>query len=375
MDFVTSLPRSSNEHDAIWVIVDRLTKSAHFLPIRETYEVHRLSQLYIEQIVRLHGVPLSIISDRDPRFTSRFWMSFQAALGTELRLSTAYHRQTDGQSERLIQILEDMLRCCVQDSGGSWESYLALVEFVYNNSYQSSVGMAPYEALYGRPCRSAVCWLEAGEGHLEGPDIIQTSSDSVAAIRRRLIEVTDERIETVRQNLRAAQIRQKKYADIRRTDLEFQVGDFVYLRVDARKGLRKSPRLGKLAPRYVGPFRIAYRVGPVAYRLELPPQLAGLHPVFHVSMLRKSEKRIRPQIVDYQDLDILTDASVEERPDRVSDRREQVLRGKVIPQVKVHWSHRGDEDATWEREDLMREQYPELFSPTGMIYISRTKFL
>src|SRR5436853_6686369 len=203
MDFVTGLPRSPKGHDAIWVIVDRLTKSAHFLPIRVTNSVPKLCQLYIEQIVRLHGVPLSIVSDRDPRFTSRFWQSFQMALGTELRMSTAYHPQTDGQSERLIQILEDMLRCCVLDSGGSWESYLALVEFVYNNSYQASVGMAPYEALYGRPCRSPVCWLEAGEGYLEGPDLVQTSSDSVSAIRRRLIEVTDERIDIVRRKLRA----------------------------------------------------------------------------------------------------------------------------------------------------------------------------
>ena len=159
------------------------------------------------------------------------------------------------------------------------------------------------------------------------------------------------------------------------TDLEFQVGDYVYLRVAARKALQRTPRLGKLAPRYVGPFRITERIGPVAYRLELPPQLAGLHPVFHVSMLRKSEKRIGPSIVDYQDLEILTDVSVEERPVRISDRREKVLRGKVIPLVKVHWTHRGDEEATWEREDLMREQYPEAFPDAGTILISRTKFL
>src|SRR3954463_10329289 len=122
-----------------------------------------------------------------------------------------------------------MLRCCVLDSGSSWESYLAYVEFVYNNSYQASIGMAPYEALYGRPCRSPLCWREAGESHLVGPDIVRTSSESVSAIRRRLVEATDKRIEVVRQN------RQKRYADIRLMDLEFQVGDYVYLRVAARK--------------------------------------------------------------------------------------------------------------------------------------------
>ena len=157
MDFVTALPRSPKGHDSIWVIVDRLTKSAHFLPIRMTDPVAKLSRLYLEEIVRLHGIPLSIVSDRDSRFTSRFWESFQTAMGTELRMSSAYHPQTDGQSERVIQILEDMLRCCVLDSGPDWEFHISLVEFVYNNSYQASIGMAPFEALYRRPCRSPLC--------------------------------------------------------------------------------------------------------------------------------------------------------------------------------------------------------------------------
>ena len=194
MDFVHALPRSPAGHDTIWMIVDRLTKSAHFLPTKKTDSIAKLSQLYFEEIVRLHGAPLSIVSDRDPLFTSHFWQGLQKALGTEVRLSTAYHPQTDGQSERVIQILEDMLRCCVLDSGSSWESYLRYVEFVYNNSYQASIGMAPYEALYGRPCRSPLCWREAGESHLVGPDIVRTSSESVSAIRRRLVEATDERI-------------------------------------------------------------------------------------------------------------------------------------------------------------------------------------
>lgn len=134
----------------------RLTKSAHFLPIRMTDSVDSPSRLYIREIVKLHGVPVSIVSGRDPRFTSRFWKSLQSALGTKLLLSTAYHPQTDGQSERAIQILEDMLRACVLDFRGSWEDHLPLVEFAYNNSYQSNIQMAPFEALYGRPCRSPI---------------------------------------------------------------------------------------------------------------------------------------------------------------------------------------------------------------------------
>ncbi|GKA27699.1 reverse transcriptase domain-containing protein [Tanacetum coccineum] len=164
MDFVTKLPRTSSGHDTIWVIVDRLTKSAHFLPMREDYKMDRLARLYLNEIVARHGVPISIISDHDSRFTSRFWQSMQEALGTRLDMSTAYHPQTDGQSERTIQTLEDMLRACVLDFGGSWDVHLPLVEFSYNNSYHSSVRCAPFEALYGRKCRSPIMWAEVGEG-------------------------------------------------------------------------------------------------------------------------------------------------------------------------------------------------------------------
>ncbi|GJZ04659.1 putative reverse transcriptase domain-containing protein [Tanacetum coccineum] len=164
MDFVMKLPRTSSGHDAIWVIVDRLTKSAHLLPIHEDYKMDRLARLYLSEIIAKHGVPISIISDRNSRFTSGFWQSMQEALGTRLDMSTAYHPQTDGQSERIIQTLEDMLRACVMDFGGSWDVYLPLVEFSYNNSYHSSMRCEPFEALYGRECRSPILWAEDGEG-------------------------------------------------------------------------------------------------------------------------------------------------------------------------------------------------------------------
>src|SRR5574344_3113193 len=150
MDFVVGLLRTTGMYDSIWVVVDRFTKSAHFLPVRTTFTVDQLAELYVREIVRLHGVPKSIVSDRDPKFTSKFWQSLQRAMGTKLKFSTAFHPQTDGQSERTIQILEDMLRACVMDFEGSWNKYLPLIEFSYNNSYQSTVGMAPYEMLYGR---------------------------------------------------------------------------------------------------------------------------------------------------------------------------------------------------------------------------------
>ena len=179
MDFVSSFPLSQKKHDVIWVIVDRLTKSAHFLPIRLDYSMDRLVDLYVNEIFRLHGIPVSIVSDRDPRFTSRFWKELQSAFGTRLNFSTVFHPQTDGQSERVIHVLEDMLRGCVLDFSRSWDKYIPLMEFSYNNSYQSSISMAPYEALYGRRCRTPTCWTKMNEHKIIGPELVKDTEEKV----------------------------------------------------------------------------------------------------------------------------------------------------------------------------------------------------
>ena len=163
MDFITKLPRTSFGHDSIWVIIDRLTKSAHFIPIREDFRVEKLARIYTKEVICRHGIPCDIISDRDGRFTSRLWQTFQSAMGTQLNLSIAFHPQSDGQTERTIQTLEDMLRSCVIDFGGSWDTHLPLIEFSYNNSYHASIKMAPFQALYGRKCRSPIRWHEVGD--------------------------------------------------------------------------------------------------------------------------------------------------------------------------------------------------------------------
>ena len=150
-------PRSGRGNNAIWVIVDRLTKTAHFIAIKNTYSMNRMEATYVREIVQLHGSPISITSDRDPRFVSRFWKALQKAMGTKLNFSTSFHPKTDGQSERTIQTLEDLLRSCTLEFQGSWEEHLPLAEFSYNNSYQASIGMSPFEALYGRKCRSPSC--------------------------------------------------------------------------------------------------------------------------------------------------------------------------------------------------------------------------
>ena len=157
MDFVSGLPRSPKGHDSIWVTIDRMTKSTHFLLVQMNYSLDQLTQLYVDEIVRLHGVPTSIVSDRVPRFTSHFWGGVQKALGTRLDFSIVFHPQINGQSKRTIKTLKDMLRACVFYFKGSWASHLPLVEFADNNSYHSSIRAAPYEALYGRKCRSPIC--------------------------------------------------------------------------------------------------------------------------------------------------------------------------------------------------------------------------
>ncbi|KAJ9699024.1 hypothetical protein PVL29_007877 [Vitis rotundifolia] len=345
MDFVIGLPRTRSKKNGVWVIVDRLTKSAHFLAMKTTDSMNSLAKLYIQEIVRLHGIPVSIVSDRDPKFTSQFWQSLQRALGTQLNFSTAFHPQTDGQSERVIQILEDMLRACVLEFGGNWADYLPLAEFAYNNSYQSSIGMAPYEALYGRPCRSPLCWIEMGESRLLGPEIVQE---------------TTEKMQLIKEKLKIAQDRQKSYADKRRRPLEFEEGDWVFVKVSSRRGIFRFGKKGKLAPRFVGPFQIDKRVGPVAYKLILPQQLSLVHDVFHVSMLRKCTPD-PTWVMDLQDVQISEDTSYVEEPLRILEVGEHRFRNKVIPAVKVWWQHHGIEEATWEPEEEMRRHYPQLF--------------
>ncbi|KAI3717561.1 hypothetical protein L1987_69262 [Smallanthus sonchifolius] len=193
-------------------------------------------------------------------------------MGTRLNISTAYHPQTDGQYERTIQTLEDMLRAYIIDFGGSWDSHQPLAEFSYNNSYHSTIGMPPFEMLYGRRCRTRVCWGEIGQKDFASLEVVKATSNKFDQIKARM---------------KAAKDRHKSYAEKRMKDLEFQVGDTVLLKVSPWKGIIRFRKRGKLSPRFVRPFRILARVFQVAYRLDLPDELSGIHPTFHVSHLRK----------------------------------------------------------------------------------------
>ena len=260
-------------------------------------------------------------------------------------MSTTFHPQTDGQSEKTIQVLEDMLRACVLDHKGSWEEHLPLLEFAYNNSYQASIQMAPYEALYGRRCSSPICWIEVGESSITGPDLIRDTSEKVSLIQQCLL---------------TAQSQHKSYADLRRRPLEFEVGDHVFLKVIPKRGVVRFDKRGKLSPRFIGLFEILERVGNVVYRLALPPSMSGIHEVFHVFMLQ----RYTPDpshVVDWGEIEVDTDGPFEEGPVCILDSRDQVLRCKTVRLVRVLWRHRGVEESTWEREDTMRATYRFLF--------------
>ncbi|GJS39190.1 putative reverse transcriptase domain-containing protein [Tanacetum coccineum] len=315
IDFVTKLPRTSSGIDIIWVcwvIVDRLTKSAHFLPMREDYKMERLARLYLNEIVARHGVPISIISDRDSRFTSRFWQSMQEALGTRLDMSTAYHPQTDGQSERTIQTLEDMLRACVLDFGMSWDVFkLILGVFVINNSYilVCSVSFEDSPLLYEKCCRR--------------PSV------------RADVQETTEKISQIKDRLKVARDRQKSYADKRRKPLEFSVGDYVLLKVSPWKGV--------------------------------PEELNGVHDTFHVSNLKKclADPTLK---VPLDEIRVDAKLNFVEEPVEILEREFKKLKRSRIAIVKVRWNSKRGPEFTWEREDQMKLKYPHLFSDVSNLY-------
>ncbi|GJY29283.1 putative reverse transcriptase domain-containing protein [Tanacetum coccineum] len=283
MDFVTKLPKTSSGQDTIWEVVSR------------------------------HGVPVSIISDRDSKFTSNFWQSLNKSLGTQLDMSTAYHPQTDGQSERTIQTLEDMLRACVINFGKGWDRHLLLVEFSYNNNYHTSIKAAPFEALYGQKCRSPICWAE------------------------------------------------KSYADRRRKPLEFEVGDKVTLKVSPWKEVIRFGKQRKMGPRYIRPSKILAKVGTVAYQLELPEQLSQVYSTFHISNLKKCFSD-EPLVIPLDEIQIDDKLNFIEEPIEIMDREVKRLKQSRIPIVKVRWNSRRGPEFTWEREDQMKKKYPHLFA-------------
>ncbi|WVZ49842.1 hypothetical protein U9M48_001168, partial [Paspalum notatum var. saurae] len=295
MDFIVGLPRTSKGYDSIWVIIDRFTKSAHFILSRPPIERSNMLNYIFPRLGSL--------------FVSRFWEQLQTALGTKLIRSSAYHPQTSGQVERVNQILEDMLRACALTYSTKWDECLPLAEFAYNNSYQKSLEMAPFEALYGRRCRTPLNWSEPGERVTFGPDLVTQA---------------EEQVKFIHDNLKRAQSRQKSYSDKRRRPLVFEKDDHVYL---------------------------------LAYRLELPPHLAAIHDVFHVSQLKKC-LRVQEEVIDTSQIQIQPDLTYEEKPIKILDQKQRSTRRRTINFYKVQWSNHSEEEATWEQEEFLQTKYP-----------------
>ncbi|GKA37579.1 putative reverse transcriptase domain-containing protein [Tanacetum coccineum] len=259
-------------------------------------------------------------------------------------MSTTYHSQTNGQSERTIQTLEDMLRACVLDFGKGWDRHLSLVEFSHNNSYHTSIKAAPFEALYGRKCRSPICCAKVGDSQLTGPEIIHETTKKVVQIKS---------------HIQAARDHQKSYVDIIWKHLKFQVGDKVMLKVSPWKGVIRFGKRRKLNPRYIGTFKIIAKVRTVAYRLELPEQLSKVHSAFHILNLKKCMSD-EPLAIPLDEIQVDNKLHFIEELIEIMDCEVKRLKQSRNLIVKVPWNSRRGHELTWEREDQMQKKYPHL---------------
>ncbi|WVZ90114.1 hypothetical protein U9M48_036444 [Paspalum notatum var. saurae] len=346
MDFIVGLPRTQKGYDSIWVIIDRLTKSAHFIPVKTIYHAKTYAELYIARIVSLHGVPRSITSDRGSLFVSRFWEHLRAALGTTLIRELHTIRKPKAKSRGHVESL--CINLFHQMGGVPSSSRVRLQQRLpkelRNGSFRSSI----WEKM-----RTPLNWSELGERLIFGPDLVTQA---------------EEQVKFIHSNLKRAQSRQKSYSDKRRRPLVFEVNDHVYLRVSPMKGVHRFGVKGKLAPRYVGPFKITEQCGLVAYRLELPPHLAGVHDVFHVSQLKKC-LRVPEEAVDTSQIQIEPDLTYEERPIKILDQKQRATRRRAINFYKVQWSNHSEEEATWEQEEYLQTKYPGFLSATTNEYV------
>lgn len=336
MDFIISLRKMRFHHDALFVIIDYLTKVAHFILENTLDDAPTVAHKFIKEIVTLHGFPEIIVSDRDPKFTSLFWRTLHQAFGTKLNMSLAYHPQTDGQIKRVNRVLKDMLQMYCMDQKIKWEDYLYLVEFAYNNSYHSSLGMAPFEVLYGRKYKTPLSWDNLEDRVFIRSDHLKEMEEQLKMIQKRLKEAFDH---------------QKSYANLKRTHREFFMGDKVFLQVFPMKSAIKST---KLDPCFVGLFEIIRKVSPMAYKLALPPNLSKIHEVFHISLLRKYIF-YPSHVLDLTQLQMSDPMTIEVLPVRVLGFRSRKLRNREIKECLIQWDQYSESFATWEDIDIIKE--------------------
>ena len=339
MDFIDGLPPSAG-NTTILVVVDRLSKSAHFLALAHPYTAKMVAEIFITGIVKLHGMPQSIVSDRDPVFISHFWQEFFKLSGTKLKMSSAYHPQTDGQTEVVNRCIEQYLRCFTYQQPRKWFSFLPWAEFWYNTTYHASTGMTPFQALYGRPPPTI-------PQYHEGFSPVHEVDKSLAS--------RDALLQQLKSNLHAANNRMKQQADAKRRDVEFHVGDRVFLKLHSYRQQSVFKRAyHKLASRFYGPYLVEEKIGNVAYKLHLPPN-SRIHPVFHVSLLKKT---VGDHLTTHTDLPpVADDGELLLEPKCVLDTRWVKRGSKFIEESLIQWKRLPRDDATWENTQELRDKF------------------
>ncbi|KAG9447555.1 hypothetical protein H6P81_013683 [Aristolochia fimbriata] len=342
MDFITCLP-SSKGKATIMTVVDRLSKYGHFIPLPASFTSRQVAEAFVAEIIRLHGPPSSIITDRDPRFLHSFWQEVNRLQGTSLAQSTDYHPQTDGQTEALNKCVEMYLRCFVSDSPHNWLTMLPWAEYWYNTAFQTIAGLTPLQVLYGRELPTMTRYI-----------LGSSSNDMV----EKYMLSRDEVLVVLKHNLSQAQGLMKEIADRKRRDLQLAVDDWVYVKLQPyRQASIRLHHHHKLGRRYFGPYRVLKRIGEVAYKLELL-EAARIHPVFHVSLLKKCvgspDQQITPLIItdDISPLDM--------KPEVVLGQRVILQDGKPVEQVLIRWAGMGSSEATWEDRLSITSRFPDL---------------
>ncbi|MCH79728.1 Ty3/gypsy retrotransposon protein, partial [Trifolium medium] len=340
MDFITGLPKSK-QFEAILVVVDRLSKYSHFIPLKHPYTARSIAEIFCKEIVKLHGIPVSIVSDRDPIFMSSFWKEMFRMQGTKLKMSTAYHPETDGQTEVVNRCVETYLRCFIADQPKNWVSWLHWAEYWFNTTYHLSTEKTPFEIVYGRSAPTLTRWVQ-GETR-------------VASVQKDLSD-RDEALTQLKNQLLKAQERMKNQADKRRVERSFNCGDWVFVKLRAHRQQSLVTRINaKLAAKYYGPYPVIEKIGAVAYKLKLPEE-SRVHPVFHVSLLKKA-------VGNYHEEEVLPDLMEEQievyYPESVLATRKMKQSGEEISQLLIHWKGKNVEEATWEDELMIRSQFPK----------------
>ncbi|RVW80554.1 Transposon Tf2-12 polyprotein [Vitis vinifera] len=342
LDFIEGLPNSES-YSVIMVVVDRLSKYAHFIPISHPYTASKIAQVFLANIFKLHGLPNSIVTDRDPTFMSTFWKELFKLQGTTLKFSSAYHPQTDGQTEIVNKMVEQYLRCFSGDKPKGWVKWLPLAEWWYNTNIHASTKLSPFESVYGYPPPKLIPYTLGTTQLQEVENTLKTR---------------DEIIRILRTNLQLAQDRMKKFADIKRTARSFNIGDLVYLRLQPYKQQSVVQRRNlKLSPRFYGPYRVLEKIGTIAYRLELPPE-AKIHPVFHVSCLKEKLGERHQLVVTLPPAD--KDGVIRPEPEEILHRRLKKKKNHAVTEVLVKWKGLGEDEASWVEYSTLVNEFPDL---------------